>query len=66
METLKQTAQLRLCEMDGSYKSDPVIQSDYGTPFAIQQAWVDMETGQVFWKNLPVVWMGDPEWVDGS
>lgn len=66
MDTLKQTTSLRLCEMDGSYKSDPTIRNDHGTPFSIQQAWVDVTTGQVFWKNLPVVWMGSPEWSDGQ
>lgn len=66
MPTIQATALLRLAECNGSYKDEPVIVNSRGTEFYLQQAWVDAETGETVWKNVPTVWIDDPTWSAGD
>ncbi len=65
MSIIKPTGELRIAECDGEMRDTPYLHSHRDQKFQLQQAWIDVETGARVWKNVPTVWIGDPEWSDG-
>lgn len=66
MTLLCPTGEIRLAEYTGELKDQACAVRSNGYPFVIQQAWIDQTSGKKIWKNVPQVWMGDPDWNDGT